>query len=183
MAYMKVCKTCDETKPFEQFHKSSQTKDGHEGSCKSCKRDRQQARRKADPETVRAVEQRYRDTHRDTKRQSVRDWRAANPEAARRISRRSTLKTRYGITLERYDELLADQNGGCAVCGGVNANGQSLAVDHDHTCCPGRVSCGQCVRGLLCIGCNAGLGNFADSQQRLRAAADYLNRFSPSASR
>lgn len=31
-------------------------------------------------------------------------------------------------------------------------------VDHDHACCSGDRSCGQCIRGMLCGSCNMGLG-------------------------
>lgn len=70
-------------------------------------------------------------------------------------------------------DLLAQQNGKCAICGDVPGV-RRLAVDHDHACCPGRKSCGKCVRGLLCGRCNTGLGMFKDSPDRLLAAKSYL---------
>ena len=78
---------------------------------------------------------------------------------------------RYGLTGEQFAQLLASQGGGCAVCGGTT----DLCVDHDHTCCPGRNTCGKCVRGLLCSFCNRSIGMMADSSERLRSAADYLD--------
>lgn len=81
---------------------------------------------------------------------------------------------RYGLTLDRYEEMLLDQGGVCAVCKGVNANGQRLSIDHDHACCPGQRSCGRCVRALLCAGCNFILGHANDDAARLRAAASYV---------
>lgn len=93
--------------------------------------------------------------------------------------REAMLLNTYGVTLARYDELLASQNGGCAICGAFeSSDGSSLAVDHDHACCPGSKSCGRCVRGLLCRACNQGLGNYEDSPDRLRVAAVYLEAHS-----
>lgn len=79
--------------------------------------------------------------------------------------------------------MLAKSNGKCYICGmeetQSNWNGdgyQSLCIDHDHACCDRYGSCGKCVRGLLCSGCNSGLGAFKDDPARLRAAADYIER-------
>jgi hypothetical protein len=93
-----------------------------------------------------------------------------------------SLQRNYGITEAGYDAMLAAQGGVCAVCGqppkpeGVRAASR-LHVDHDHACCPGVKSCGKCIRALLCLTCNHGLGNFYDDPALLRRAADYLERY------
>lgn len=86
----------------------------------------------------------------------------------------SGLWNKYKIRAKDYTQMLDEQGGTCAICDGVNENGRSLAVDHDHKCCPGSRSCGKCIRGLLCHRCNVSLGSMDDSPARLRAAALYL---------
>lgn len=81
---------------------------------------------------------------------------------------------RYGITAARYVELLEAQGHVCAVCREMSASGCALAVDHDHSCCPGARSCGNCIRGLLCTNCNMGVGYFKNDIARLQAAITYL---------
>lgn len=58
---------------------------------------------------------------------------------------------------------------------------KDLHMDHDHACCKGgglketsRSSCGSCVRGWLCRGCNFTLGHVKDSVPRLRGLITYL---------
>jgi hypothetical protein len=65
----------------------------------------------------------------------------------------------FGVTTEQYEELLTRQGGGCAICRRADADitGSRLAIDHDHACCPGVKTCGNCIRGLLCRGCNLNL--------------------------
>lgn len=79
----------------------------------------------------------------------------------------STLRKKYGISREQWDELFRKQGGKCAICRCAQRY-QSLAVDHCH-------KTGQ-VRGLLCVQCNRGLGRFFDSPIRLRRAADYIEQ-------
>ena len=84
---------------------------------------------------------------------------------------------RYGITVEEYNDLLAAQLGACAICG---RQMREPHIDHDHKCCSQKMrSCGRCIRGLLCTSCNNGLGRFQDDPDRLRAAADYIERGEP----
>lgn len=78
--------------------------------------------------------------------------------------RRKTLAL-YGLSLEDYQSLFDKQGGCCAICKkpetyvhNLTGTVQNLAVDHDHSCCPGVKSCGKCVRGLLCRRCNVILG-------------------------
>ena len=83
---------------------------------------------------------------------------------------------RYGLTRERFAEILAAQGGGCAICRrDPETAARKFHVDHDHDCCPGGSSCGKCVRGILCGSCNAGIGLLGDDPARVRAAAVYLS--------
>lgn len=83
---------------------------------------------------------------------------------------------RYGIDIDEYDEMVEAQGGGCAICRApLDAAGVRFAIDHDHTCCAGEVSCGDCIRGILCPNCNRGLGLFKDDIQQLRMAIAYLS--------
>lgn len=80
----------------------------------------------------------------------------------------------YGMTIEEHEQMLTEQGGGCAICGTPDPGHQDWATDHDHACCPGKKSCGKCVRGLLCSRCNVGLGMFEDDVERLMSAITYL---------
>lgn len=81
------------------------------------------------------------------------------------------------MTPEQYNNMLIAQNYICAVCQQPCKTERGLAVDHDHSCCPGNKSCGKCIRGLLCINCNRGLGMFQDDPVLLNRAIDYLAKF------
>ena len=75
------------------------------------------------------------------------------------------------------DDDLPRLHGTCEICLKPDRGGRRLAVDHDHSCCPERKSCGDCVRGFLCWDCNRGLGTFQDSGEYLLSAYRYLKRF------
>lgn len=74
------------------------------------------------------------------------------------------LKESFGITGEYYEQMLTAQAGLCAICHGLGKH--RLGVDHDHL--TGK------IRGLLCFSCNAALGLFQDSRERLETAILYL---------
>lgn len=72
--------------------------------------------------------------------------------------------SKYGLSKSDYFELLARQEGRCAICKQTKLF--PLFVDHDHMT-------GQ-VRGLLCRLCNLALGSLHDDPLRCRLAASYL---------
>jgi hypothetical protein len=74
---------------------------------------------------------------------------------------------RYGITTNRYKELLDSQNGACAICGKKPTKG-SLVVDHCHE--------SGLVRGLVCRAHNTGVGLLGESLTTLISARKYLTR-------
>ncbi len=97
---------------------------------------------------------------------------AANPQW-RRGARSANAKRRYGVNL---DALLAAQNG---LCANPACDAPATDVDHDHLCCPTRAeSCGECVRGILCGGCNRALGSVNDDVLRLYGLIEFLNKWS-----
>jgi hypothetical protein len=71
---------------------------------------------------------------------------------------------RYRVTPERFDAMMKDQDGLCAVCR------QKPPTDIDHSAKTGH------VRGLLCRPCNLGLGMFGDDPDRMQRAIDYLSK-------
>lgn len=104
-----------------------------------------------------------------------------NRERKKAISAKShaahTKKT-YGITAEEYWAIYEAQGGKCAMCGRATGKTKRLSVDHDHKCCSGPISCGKCVRGLLCGICNVYLGRVGDDPNVFVRSAQYV-RYPP----
>lgn len=93
---------------------------------------------------------------------------AKHPDKVRDIF----LKYTFGISLEKYQQMLSEQNNVCAICGQpelAKRNGKIrwLAVDHCHDT--------KRVRGLLCGSCNPMIGYAKDRVEILERAIKYLN--------
>lgn len=110
-----------------------------------------------------------------------RKQRLAQEAALRDIARRKFIeefkrtrpKGKYGLSDEAREEMLAAQNGRCAICERRFKPGSRVTVacvDHCHK--TGR------VREFLCSKCNTGIGMFNDSADLLLRASGYLARHS-----
>ena len=82
-------------------------------------------------------------------------------------SRRRTLLREYGLTVESFSEMLANQSGRCGICKVLFSKKKRINVDHCHDT--------KVVRGLLCTGCNVSLGHI-ERKGFLEKANKYLSR-------
>lgn len=141
---MRTCTACNETKPPTAFFKKT-------AKCKPCHYEAMRVYRRDNWDKCYETRKRYR---------------ARNPERMAELTRKSALKTRYGLTPAEYEQMFAAQGGACAICGTHPAAKRRLCVDHSH-------KTGK-PRALLCDPCNAGLGAFRDSPELLRKAAEFI---------
>ena len=138
---LKQCSDCGVEKPVDEFHRRSPSKDGYQPRCK------------------------------DFARALGRAWYSIpkNKLRQRANSRRHHLRHHFGLSPEQFDAMIESQEGRCAICRTDTPGGAGTwHVDHDHRCCPGRETCGRCLRGLLCYSCNHALGKY----ESLRAEID-----------
>jgi hypothetical protein len=147
---MVECQHCLETKSVSEFAPSHLAA----RRCRPCNTKQVKAYRHENPDVI---------------RQYNRDYKKRNPD----MYRNSILKTKFGITLEQYEEILDGQNGVCAICereedGFLHGVRKNLAVDHCH-------GTGE-VRGLLCSRCNGAIGHFREEVGILEKAILYLKK-------
>jgi hypothetical protein len=148
----KRCGHCKHLKPAGEFGKNKGKRDGLQTYCKICTSAYRKAHN-AQPHAKAAAREYNRRPEVKARKNAQRASRPRS-EQDRTRDHASHLRRTYNITADDYERMLIAQGGGCAICGRKPAKNQRLAVDHDHSCCPGRGSCGNCIRGLLCTRCN-----------------------------
>lgn len=157
----KVCSTCKVSylSTSEFFNKDSSRKDGLYPVCKSCSR-------KAKKESNTRVREKLGDEkYLARRRKYVKTYNARHPERVKRSARNTSLKRKFGITLDDYHRLSKEQRGLCKICS-QKYETKRMHVDHCH-------ATGK-IRGLLCGNCNTGLGLFGDNVDLLQSAINYL---------
>lgn len=106
--------------------------------------------------------------------QRIKYGKTPSAKEIRKSKRRQESARAHGLSMANFNDMLTAQNFTCAICPRPVSAGTETNIDHDKACCPGRNSCGKCVRGLLCRNCNTALGVFGDDPARLRIAAAYV---------
>lgn len=168
----KRCSMCGYSKPISAF-RIRKSRGTHFSYCAECDNAKRRKWTAANPDKVAASRRTYYVANQERIKARSKAYHHANLDERRRKARAGQIWRKYGITPEDYDQLLRSQDGRCAICGssepGMAHMVVPLVVDHNHDT--------NEIRGLLCVQCNAGLGQFADNPDRLVAAAMYLLRF------
>lgn len=145
---MKKCTDCGVEKPLDQFHNKTNSLDGKQSRCKPCNSSKAKAWQAANPER----HERY--------------WRTRDADVDYVSDRKLKAKAKkYGITVERIKEMLAEANGICKICQRPPA--KYLCIDHCHD--------SLAVRGVICERCNQSLGLLRDNKETLSRAILYLD--------
>lgn len=121
-------------------------------------------------EEIRDNQIRYCETHKTERYERKKRWKRDNPKKEKNMR----LKYIYGITYENYIKILQDQKNKCGVCNTEFKDSykfpdlRSPCVDHNHLI--------KGIRGILCRGCNSGIGFFNDDVSLLEAALQWLKK-------
>lgn len=77
-------------------------------------------------------------------------------------TQRTPRPQQHGLSPAKFERLLEVQGGSCAVCGALfdALPTYLVCIDHDHAHCDGPESCGECVRGIVCHGCNTRIARY-----------------------
>jgi hypothetical protein len=177
--HMKNCSKCNTEKDLGEFA----IYDGKPFSwCRVCQRKSNRESKKRNAEQIKAYMYVYNRANREKKKDLSSRWRANNLDKAREICRRADKKRReedpnfdrrrniakYGMTMEKYAEMLNSQGGVCAICKKGNSVGRNLAIDHNHST--------GVVRELLCHNCNFAIGYAKEDTSILEGMIAYIKK-------
>lgn len=146
---MKICTHCGEPGTFS---KNKLTRDGLASWCNRCNAATEKQRR-----------------------------RNRNPLEKSRLDFKKNLQG-WDLTVEEFAWMLHRagfrcENPGCRKL--LNLDNRDWAIDHDHSCCSGGRGCSNCIRGLLCRGCNSALGHIGENEKRIVGLSSYLSAKAP----
>lgn len=145
----KICTKCTISKDLSFFAPHKAYKDGYSTWCRECLSERASLWSKKNSMQ---------------RQENQRKYGKRRPE----VKQNSKFKQRYGISLDKFNEMSDNQKDQCLICKKHKSDNKNnkLFVDHCHST--------KKVRGLLCDNCNKGLGCFRDDPSLLTKAMEYL---------
>jgi hypothetical protein len=155
---LKVCRTCRETKPVEEFVTAKRSKDGKDGQCKECNAAYWRKRRpEAKPYLPKTAEE-----LKAIALERARLWYYGHQDWVRDRN----LRRQYGLSLEQFNQMFEEQGKCCRTCHRTEPKGQNWVVDHDHVT--------NRIRGILCNLCNTAIGLLDENRETLVRLIEYL---------
>jgi len=169
----KFCRKCQTEKPTTEFHRRSEV-NGYVAHCKSCKSATHQARtaKRVAEQNYLLVSAKFCSGCKNSKPIEEFAKQVVSPDGHASLckvcNKAYLLRHKYRLSLQEHQGLYVGQEQRCAICR-MEYPLEELAVDHCHST--------NVVRGLLCRGCNTGLGCFKEDLERLERAINYLRSF------
>lgn len=163
----KICRVCNIEKTLDLFHISLQR--GVENRCLACTKEYNNRYYQSNREELLIKSAEYNVENKERRASYYKEYRVKNKQL---LDEKEMIR-KFGINDEQYQKILVKQGGGCATCG-RKEQWRRMPIDHDHTCCPGKKSCGNCIRGILCDYCNRAMGLLQDDVVILQNMIKYL---------
>lgn len=147
---MKVCTKCNIEKLFDDFYIHGVAKRSgwliYFSACKKCSNARSMARfRNMTPSEKKA------------------EYDKRTSRYSKRVRKNWSLKEKFGITIDQYEQMIVDQDSKCYICEDLLIKPH---VDHCHKT--------NRVRKLLCVRCNTGLGSLRDDVSIMEKCIAYI---------
>ncbi len=150
MLMRKICPKCKIEKQHSDYHKDLRKNGGIRNRCKAC---------------CKAETNSWREKNKAHYNNYTAMWRSKNPDK----QHATEIKRLYGLSIEKYNEMLLAQDLKCKICGKQHDSSRKrgrLYVDHCHD--------SNQIRGLLCGACNSAIGYFNHNIEIIKKSILYL---------
>lgn len=145
---MRTCTKCKKELSIDKFNERAP---GYlYRQCQKCRTAAAKLRFKDHPESKLKAQKRSKEWYLANK-DRIKEINSKNKKYRASRDRWYRIKNTYSISEETYSKILESQNNSCAICKSKN---KKFYIDHDHKCCPTEISCGRCIRGIICQKCN-----------------------------
>jgi hypothetical protein len=123
--------------------------------------------REKNREQLKLIAKRYREKNREKIKKRLKLFVLNNPDKIKLHRLKCSLKKRYKLTLDQYNEMYRKQESKCGICGIHESKiTKKLNIDHNH-------KTGK-ARELLCQKCNVALSYFENFDSK--PFLEYLNK-------